>query len=144
MENKSNIIVGLDIGTTKIVAIVGRKNEQNKIEIMGVGKAESLGIARGMVRNIDQTVSSIEKAVKEASDKSGVKIEYVNVGIAGQHIKSLQHRGVYTRLDASKEITQDDVDKLIDSMERLAMPPGEEIIEVLPQEYINQIGASHE
>jgi cell division protein FtsA len=136
MEKKSNIIVGLDIGTTKIVAIVGRKNEQNKIEIMGVGKAESLGIARGMVRNIDQTVTSIEKAVKEASEKSGVKIEYVNVGIAGQHIKSLQHRGVITRVDASKEITQDDVDALIDSMERLAMAPGEEIIEVLPQEYI--------
>ena len=136
MEKKSNIIVGLDIGTTKIVAIVGRKNEQNKIEIMGVGKAESLGIARGMVRNIDQTVASIEKAVKEASEKSGVKIEYVNVGIAGQHIKSLQHRGVITRVDANKEITQDDVDALIDSMERLAMAPGEEIIEVLPQEYI--------
>lgn len=142
MEKKSNIIVGLDIGTTKIVAIVGRKNEQNKIEIMGVGKAESLGIARGMVRNIDQTVASIEKAVKEASEKSGVKIEYVNVGIAGQHIKSLQHRGVITRVDSSKEITQDDVDALIDSMERLAMAPGEEIIEVLPQEYIvdNELG----
>jgi cell division protein FtsA len=142
MENKSNIIVGLDIGTTKIVVIVGRKNEQNKIEIMGVGKSESLGIARGMVRNIDQTVASIEKAVKEASEKSGVKIEYVNVGIAGQHIKSLQHRGVYTRTDSSKEITQQDVDALIDSMERLAMPPGEEIIEVLPQEYIvdNEVG----
>ena len=142
MENKSNIIVGLDIGTTKIVAIVGRKNEQNKIEIMGVGKSESLGIARGMVRNIDQTVASIEKAVKEAIEKSGVKIEYVNVGIAGQHIKSLQHRGVYTRTDSSKEITQQDVDALIDSMEKLAMPPGEEIIEVLPQEYIvdNELG----
>lgn len=135
MEKKSNIIVGLDIGTTKIVAIVGRKNEQNKIEIMGTGKADSFGIARGMVRNIDQTVSSIVKAVKEASDKSGVKIEYVNVGIAGQHIKSLQHRGVYTRPDSSKEINQQDVDALIDSMEKLAMP-GEEIIEVLPQEYI--------
>ena len=142
MENKSNIIVGLDIGTTKIVVIVGRKNEQNKIEIMGVGKSESLGIARGMVRNIDQTVTSIEKAVKEASDKSGVKIEFVNVGIAGQHIKSLQHRGVYTRTDSTQEITQHDVDALIDSMERLAMPPGEEIIEVLPQEYIvdNEVG----
>jgi cell division protein FtsA len=142
MENKSNIVVGLDIGTTKIVVIVGRKNEQNKIEVMGVGKAESLGIARGMVRNIDQTVASIEKAVKEACEKSGVKIADVNVGIAGQHIKSLQHRGVHTRVDASQEITQKDVDALIDSMEKLAMAPGEEIIEVLPQEYIvdNELG----
>lgn len=97
MENKSEIIVGLDIGTTKIVCIVGRKNEHNKIDIMGVGKADSVGIARGVVLNIDQTVASIVKAVKEASEKSGVDIKYVNVGIAGQHIKSLQHRGIKTR-----------------------------------------------
>ncbi len=136
MENKSDIIVGLDIGTTKIVCIVGRKNEHNKIDIMGVGKADSIGIARGVVLNIDQTVSSIVKAVKEASEKSGVEIKYVNVGIAGQHIKSLQHRGIKTRANLEKEIEQRDVDALIEDMYRLVMPPGEEIIEVLPQEYI--------
>lgn len=136
MENKSDIIVGLDIGTTKIVCIVGRKNEHNKIDIMGVGKADSVGIARGVVLNIDQTVASIIKAVKEASEKSGVEIKYVNVGIAGQHIKSLQHRGVKTRADLEKEINQRDVDSLIEDMYKLVMPPGEEIIEVLPQEYI--------
>jgi len=136
MENKSDIIVGLDIGTTKIVCIVGRKNEHNKIDIMGVGKADSVGIARGVVLNIDQTVASIMKAVKEASEKSGVEIKYVNVGIAGQHIKSLQHRGVKTRSDLEKEINQKDVDDLIEDMYKLVMPPGEEIIEVLPQEYI--------
>ncbi|HSY76194.1 MAG TPA: cell division protein FtsA, partial [Bacteroidia bacterium] len=136
MENKSDIIVGLDIGTTKIVCIVGRKNEHNKIDIMGVGRADSVGIARGVVLNIDQTVASIVKAVKEASEKSGVEIKYVNVGIAGQHIKSLQHRGVKTRADLEKEINQSDVDSLIEDMYRLVMPPGEEIIEVLPQEYI--------
>src|SRR3984957_3032930 len=136
MENKSDIIVGLDIGTTKIVCIVGRKNEHNKIDIMGVGKADSVGIARGVVLNIDQTVASIMKAVKEASEKSGVEIKYVNVGIAGQHIKSLQHRGIKTRANLEKEINQTDVDSLIEDMYRLVMPPGEEIIEVLPQEYI--------
>jgi len=136
MENKSDIIVGLDIGTTKIVCIVGRKNEHNKIDIMGVGRADSVGIARGVVLNIDQTVASIVKAVKEASEKSGVEIKYVNVGIAGQHIKSLQHRGIKTRSDFEKEIGQRDVDDLIEDMYKLVMPPGEEIIEVLPQEYI--------
>jgi cell division protein FtsA len=136
MENKSEIIVGLDIGTTKIVCIVGRKNEHNKIDIMGLGKAESVGIARGVVLNIDQTVASIMKAVKEASEKSGVDVKYVNVGIAGQHIKSLQHRGIKTRADLEKEISQQDIDSLIDDMYKLVMPPGEEIIEVLPQEYI--------
>ncbi|MGP8216265.1 MAG: cell division protein FtsA [Bacteroidia bacterium] len=136
MENKSDIIVGLDIGTTKIVCIVGRKNEHNKIDIMGVGRADSVGIARGVVLNIDQTVASIVKAVKEASEKSGVEIKYVNVGIAGQHIKSLQHRGIKTRANLEKEINQADVDSLIEDMYRLVMPPGEEIIEVLPQEYI--------
>jgi cell division protein FtsA len=136
MENKSDIIVGLDIGTTKIVAIVGRKNEAGKIEIMGVGKSDSVGIARGVVLNIDQTVASIMKAVKEASEKSGVDIKFVNVGIAGQHIKSLQHRGIRTRESLEKEISQMDIDVLIEDMYRLVMPPGEEIIEVLPQEYI--------
>lgn len=132
----SEIIVGLDIGTTKIAVLVCKKNEQNKIEIMGVGNSPSIGIARGMVLNIDQTVESILRAVEEASAKSGVEIKYVNVGIAGQHIKSLQHRGIHTRNDLDKEISQQDVDMLIESMEKLAIPPGEEIIEILPQEYI--------
>jgi cell division protein FtsA len=136
MEKKSEIVVGLDIGTTKIAAIVGRKNEQGKIEIMGTGKSDSVGIARGMVLNIDQTVASIIRAVKETSDKSGVDIKYVNVGIAGQHIKSLQHRGIRTRSNLEKEICQEDIDSLIEDMYKLAMPPGEQIIEVLPQEYI--------
>jgi cell division protein FtsA len=136
MENKSEIIVGLDIGTTKIVCIVARKNEHNKIDVMGLGKSDSVGIARGVVMNIDQTVASIMKAIKEAADKSGVEIKYVNVGIAGQHIKSLQHRGIKTRSDLEKEISQQDIDSLIEDMSRLVMPPGEEIIEVLPQEYI--------
>ncbi len=136
MEKKSEIVVGLDIGTTKIAVIVGRKNDEGKIEIMGVGKADSIGIARGMVVNIDQTVASIVKAVKEASDKSGVDIKFVNVGIAGQHIKSLQHRGIRTRSNIDKEINQDDVDTLIEDMYKVAISPGEQIIEVLPQEYI--------
>ncbi|MCC6838383.1 MAG: cell division protein FtsA, partial [Bacteroidia bacterium] len=132
----SEIVVGLDIGTTKIVAIVGRRNEFGKIEILGMGKSESYGVARGVVQNIDQTVQSIRTAVADAENKSGVDIKVVNVGIAGQHIKSNQHRGIKTRSSVDEEISQKDIDALIDDMYRLAMAPGEEIIHVLPQEYI--------
>ncbi len=132
----SEIVVGLDIGTTKIVAIVGRRNEFGKIEILGMGKSESFGVARGVVQNIDKTVESIRTAVAEAEAKSGVDIKVVNVGIAGQHIKSVQHRGIKTRSSVEEEIAQKDIDSLIDDMFRLVMQPGEEIIHVLPQEYI--------
>jgi cell division protein FtsA len=132
----SEIVVGLDIGTTKIVAIVGRRNEFGKIEILGMGKSESFGVARGVVQNIDQTVQSIRAAVADAEAKSGVDIKVVNVGIAGQHIRSMQHRGIKTRSSIDEEISQKDIDSLIDDMFKLMMQPGEEIIHVLPQEYI--------
>lgn len=132
----SEIIVGLDIGTTKIAVIVGRRNEHGKIEILGMGKSDSVGVSRGVVLNIEQTVQSIRNAVAEAENKSGVDIKVVNVGIAGQHIKSLQHRGIKTRNNLEEEISQKDIDALIDDMYKLVMLPGEEIIHVLPQEYI--------
>ncbi|MES2396657.1 MAG: cell division protein FtsA [Bacteroidota bacterium] len=132
----SEIVVGLDIGTTKIVAIVGRRNEFGKIEILGMGKSESFGVARGVVQNIDKTVEAIKTAVAEAETKSGVDIKTVNVGIAGQHIKSVQHRGIKTRSSVDEEISQKDIDSLIEDMFRLVMQPGEQIIHVLPQEYI--------
>jgi len=132
----SEIVVGLDIGTTKIVAIVGRRNEFGKIEILGMGKSESFGVARGVVQNIDKTVDAIKSAITEASTKSAVEISSVNVGIAGQHIKSVQHRGIKTRSSVEEEISQKDIDSLIDDMFRLVMQPGDQIIHVLPQEYI--------
>jgi cell division protein FtsA len=142
---ESEIVVGLDIGTTKIAALVGRRTEHGKIEILGMGKAESLGVARGVVLNIDETVKAIKMAIEEASNKSGVDIKVVNVGIAGQHIKSLQHRGMKTRRSIDEEISQNDIDELIEDMYRLVMSPGEEIIHVIPQEYIvdNEIGIKH-
>jgi cell division protein FtsA len=132
----SELVVGLDIGTTKICAMVGRKNEFGKVEILGVGKAESLGVSRGVVVNIEQTVASIRTAVAIAADKANVDIGEVIVGIAGQHIKSMQHRGMITRQSLEDEVSQKDVDNLIDNMHRLVMSPGEEIIHVIPQEYI--------
>ncbi|MGB0422827.1 MAG: cell division protein FtsA [Flavobacteriales bacterium] len=132
---ESEIVVGLDIGTTKIACLVGRKNEHGKMEILGYGKSESVGVTRGVVSNIEKTVSSIKAAVKEAEEASGVQINVVNVGIAGQHIKSLQHRGIYTRDNLDDEISQNDINTLIDDMFKLVMLPGEEIIHVLPQEF---------
>jgi cell division protein FtsA len=132
----SELVVGLDLGTTKIAAIVGRRNEFGKVEILGVGRAESLGVNRGVVVNIEQTVSSIRTAVAIAADKANVDIGEVIVGIAGQHIKSMQHRGMITRQSLDDEVSQKDIDNLIDNMHRLVMSPGEEIIHVIPQEYI--------
>ena len=133
---ENDIIVGLDIGTTKIATIVGQKDEFGKIEILGYGKTESIGVKRGVVINIEDTVTSIRTAVAQAGEKSDVDIKYVNVGIAGQHIKSIQHRGSLIREDAEKEITNTEVEKLISDMYKLNMSPGEEIIEVIPQDFI--------
>jgi len=131
----SPIVVGLDIGTTKICVTVGRRSEHGKIEILGMGKAESAGVTRGVVSNIQKTVQAIILAVEEASAQSNVDVKIVNVGIAGQHIKSLQHRGILTRKELNTEIQRKDIDKLIEDMYKLLMPPGEEIIHVLPQEF---------
>ncbi|MEP0212310.1 MAG: cell division protein FtsA [Cellulophaga sp.] len=127
--------VGLDIGTTKIVAIIGKENEYGKIEVLGIGKSKSLGVHRGVVNNITQTIKSIQQAVEEAEATSGLKISSVVVGIAGQHIRSLQHSDYITRPDSEQVINEDDVDILVNQVYKLIMLPGEEIIHVLPQEY---------
>ena len=134
MKNK-NISVGLDIGTTKIVAMVGQKNEYDKVEVLGIGKSKSLGVHRGVVNNITQTIQSIQAAVTEAEAKASVTIDEVIVGIAGQHIRSLQHSDYITRENADEVINEDDIEKLINQVHKLVMLPGEEIIHVLPQEF---------
>lgn len=134
MENKK-IAVGLDIGTTKIVAMVGQKNEFDKVEILGIGKSQSLGVHRGVVNNITQTIQSIQQATLEAEAKSEVTISDVVVGIAGQHIRSLQHSDYITRENADEVINEQDIETLINQVHKLVMLPGEEIIHVLPQEY---------
>jgi cell division protein FtsA len=132
---QANYSVGLDIGTTKIVAIIGKENEYGKIEILGIGKSKSLGVHRGVVNNITQTIKSIQQAVEEAEANSGLKIGNVVVGIAGQHIRSLQHSDYITRVDSEEVIGDIDLDKLVNQVHKLIMLPGEEIIHVLPQEY---------
>ena len=128
-------MVGLDIGTTKISVMVGRKNEFGKLEILGSGRAISSGVNRGIVSNIDKTVSSIKSAIMEAEEKTNLKINDVHIGIAGQHIKSLQHRGEIVREDIDVEINKLDIDKLKSNMFKLITIPGEEVIHVIPQEY---------
>ncbi len=137
--------VGLDIGTTKIVAIVGRRNSHGKIEVLGVGKAKSLGVHKGIVNNISQTIASIRTAVSEAEKSAGVSITKVTVGIAGKHIRSLQHSDYIMRENPDKFIDENDIEALKDQVKKLVMLPGEEIIHVLPQEYkIDSEGEIHE
>jgi cell division protein FtsA len=133
--DKENIAVGMDIGTTKIVAMVGRKDAYNKIEVLGMGRAKSLGVHRGVVNNITQTIQSIQQAVEEAEAISGEKIQKVVVGIAGQHIRSLHHSDYITRPNPDLVIDEDDIERLINQVYKLVMLPGEEIIHVLPQDY---------
>lgn len=133
--NPEEISVGLDIGTTKIVAMIGRKNEFGKVEILGIGKARSLGVQRGVVTNIVKTIESIKEAVEEAEAQSGLNVSEVVVGIAGQHIRSTQHSDYINRQNPDAVIEDRDLQELIDNVHNLVMLPGEEIIHVLPQEY---------
>ena len=134
MEHEK-LAVGLDIGTTKIVAMLGTKNEYDKLEIVGVGKSKSQGVHRGVVNNITQTIQSIQSATQEAEVVSGKKIDSVVVGIAGQHIRSLQHSDYITRSNPDAVIDEADIERLKNQVFKLVMLPGEEIIHVLPQEY---------
>jgi cell division protein FtsA len=134
MESHKNS-VGLDIGTTKIVAMLGRTNEYGKLQIIGTGKSQSLGVHRGVVNNITQTIQSIQTAVHEAESSSGTKIDEVVVGIAGQHIRSLQHSDYIIRQNPDEVIQESDIESLINQVYKLVMLPGEEIIHVLPQEF---------
>ena len=132
---QEQLAVGLDIGTTKIVAMLGTKNEYGKLEIVGVGKSKSQGVHRGVVNNITQTIQSIQAAAQEAETISGKKISSVVVGIAGQHIRSLHHSDYITRTNADEVIDEADIERLKNQVFKLVMLPGEEIIHVLPQEY---------
>ncbi|MEZ5050636.1 MAG: cell division protein FtsA [Saprospiraceae bacterium] len=130
-----NIAVALDIGTTKVCAIAGRLNEYGKLEVLGVGTVKSEGVSRGVVSNIDKTVRAIKEAVEHAEKSAQCKFRTVHVGIAGQHIKSLHHHGVFIRPDSNTEISNEDVNKLINDMHKLVLPPGDKILHVIPQEF---------
>jgi len=130
-----DLAVALDIGTTKVCAIAGHRNEFGKIEIVGVGRVDSQGVSRGVVSNIDKTVAAIGEAIKIAEQNSGKKFKTVHVGVAGQHIKSLHHHGMLTRNDATSEISEADIERLIKDMYKVVLPPGDKILHILPQEF---------
>lgn len=134
MEN-DKLIVGLDIGTTKICAIIGRKNEFGKLEVLGMGKAVSDGVDRGIVTNIEKTVHAIQKAVEDCSNMADVNIVEIIVGIAGQHIQSKIMHGSIMRQPTEDEITVEDVQRLSADMHNIVVPPGNSIIHVMPQDY---------
>jgi cell division protein FtsA len=131
----TDLVVALDIGTTKVCAVAGRKNEYGKLEILGVGKVDSVGVMRGVVTNIEKTVNAIIEAISSAERMAKTKFTRVHVGIAGQHIKSLQHRGILTRDNDHTEISQKDIQKLVTDMYKLVLPPGDKILHAIPQEY---------
>ncbi|MBL7796917.1 MAG: cell division protein FtsA [Saprospiraceae bacterium] len=130
-----DVVVALDIGTTKVCCLAGRKNTHGKLEILGVGKVESIGVLRGVVSNIEKTVTAIREAVDICERQVRMKFNTVHVGIAGQHIKSLQHRGILTRESDHNEIARRDIDRLVNDMFKLVLPPGDKIIHVFPQEF---------
>lgn len=135
---KDKIVVGLDIGSTKICVVVARRDEQdpNRIEVLGVGKATSEGVTRGVVINIDKTVEAITQAVEQASRMSNIAIRLVNVGIAGQHIKSMIQRGGITRQSTEDEISSEDVLRLVNDMYKIPTEPGTQILHVMPQDFV--------
>ena len=131
------IIVGLDIGTTKIVAIAGRKNEYGKVEILGFGKAESAGVSHGVVMNIEQCIRSIEQAIEKCiMSNPNLEVKEVYVGIAGQHIKSLQTRGDRVRANTEEEISKADIEMLVRDQYKTYIPAGDQIIDIIPQEFM--------
>ncbi|MDB5199805.1 MAG: ftsA [Chitinophagaceae bacterium] len=136
MNSEQPIIVGLDIGTTKIAAIAGRKNEFGKLEILGFGRANSNGVQHGMVLNIDQTIKAIQTALENCyASNPTLPISEVYVGIAGHHIKSLQTRGDIVRQNTDEEIKQAEIDQLINDQYKTYIPAGDQIIDVIPQEF---------
>jgi len=136
MNNEQPIIVGLDIGTTKIAVIAGRKNEFGKLEILGFGRANSNGVKHGQVLNIDETIKAIRTALENCLvSNPNLEVAEVYVGIAGHHIKSLQTRGDIVRHNNDDEISQKEIDQLIDDQYKTYIPAGDQIIDVIPQEY---------
>ena len=134
------MVVGLDIGTSKIVAIVGELGPEGQLEIIGIGSHASRGLKKGVVVNIDSTVQSIQRAVEEAELMAGCQIQSVFAGIAGSHIRSMSSHGIVAIRD--REVFQPDIDRVIDAAQAVAIPADQKILHILPQEFLidNQEG----
>ena len=136
MARKERYIVGLDVGTSKVTAVVGELLDNSTLEIVGLGVAESRGIRRGVVVNLEAAVESIKKAIDEAELMAGVEIDSVHLGLSGPHIKGFNSRGVIAVAGKNREITRDDVRRAIDAAKAVSLPTGREILHVLPQDFV--------
>jgi len=136
MSYDDGIIVGLDIGTTKVCSVIGRINEYGSIDILGVGTSPSKGLRKGVVVNIESTVNSVATAIEKAELMAGVEVKSVYAGIAGGHIEGINSRGVVAVSTRSREITQEEVERVIEAAKAMALPMEREVIHVLPQEFI--------
>jgi cell division protein FtsA len=141
MKNTNDYLAAIDIGTTKIVTIIGKMNENNKLDILSLSKTESTGVKRGLVTNIEETVNAIAKSVEEAKLKAGVSFDNVFVGIAGQHIRSVRNRNYRIIQSPDNEITRDDLKVLLSDMYNMSVEAGEEILHIIPQNYIVDLEA---
>lgn len=133
---KNSYIVGLDIGTKKVAAIIGEITEDRKVEVIGIGTAESKGLRKGVVVNLEATTAAIKKAQEEAELMAGVEIDSAFVGISGAHIKSFNSRGVIAVSGKNREITREDIRRVIDQSKAVSIPPDRDVIHVIPQEFV--------
>ncbi len=134
--SKSSYVVGIDVGTKKVVAVIGEVTEENKIEIIGIGAAESRGLRKGVVVNLEETTNALKKAEEEAELMAGVEIGSAYIGISGAHIKSFNSRGVVAVSGKNREISREDIRRVIDQSKALSIPPDREIIHIIPQEFV--------
>ncbi len=132
---KKNIIAGLDLGTTKVCAVIAEKTDDNRIDILGFGVAPSEGLHKGLVANIGKTAEAIKEAVSIASNRAGIQISLVNVGVAGEHITSIRHRNYVTITSEEKEITKSDLDRLESDVRTIRIPSDRQILHIIPEEF---------
>ena len=136
MARRERYLVGLDVGTSTVCCVVGESLDDGSLDIVGIGVAESRGIKRGVVVNLEAAVDSIKKAIEEAELMAGVEIDSVHLALSGPHIKGFNSRGVIAVAGKNREITRDDVRRAIDAAKAVALPTGREILHVLPQDFV--------
>src|SRR5918999_1621566 len=136
MARQERYVVGLDIGTAKVCTVVGELLEDDGVDVIGIGVAESKGLKRGVVVNLEAAVDSIKKSIEEAELMAGVEVGSVHLAISGPHIKGFNSRGVVAVAGKNREITRDDVRRAIDAAKAVALPTGREILHVLPQDFV--------
>src|SRR5687767_15041513 len=136
MARKERYLVGLDVGTSKITALVGEAGDEGDLDIIGIGLADSKGIRRGVVVNLEAAVEAIKKAIDEAELTAGVEIDSVHLGLSGAHVKAFNSRGVVAVAGKNREITKEDVRRALEAAKAVVLPSGREILHVLPQDFV--------